>query len=210
MRKSILTTLLLGFFSVADPASAITMTFDSLTTEYTSGHYQESGFEFSIIGPLVSDPHFGNGLTIAGTLSWHDGPNHGLGALAKLTKTGGGLFDFGGFDLVENLNDDFPFVVISNLGHVLIVNDLGSFTVNWTGVSYVEFWIPGINYEVSIDNVVVSTKGFAAAVVAFADPVNTVPSNAVPSPNLLLSLIGMGISVWRNHYAKDGSKSEGA
>ena len=178
LKQVALAAVALGTCSVAAPASALTLNFDN---EYLgSGTYQESGFEFNIVlGSFGFDPHFGDGTYEAGTLNWHDSGFNGDGAVARLTKIGGGTFYFGGFDLVANTYGVFPFTVTSNLGNFLNVNSLGSVIANWTGVSYVDFGVPSINYEnIGIDNVVVDAA-------------------AVPTPALLPGLVGMGIAALR-------------
>ena len=177
LKQVALAAVALGTCSVAAPASALTLTFDN--AGYASGPYQESGFELNILlGNGGFDPHFGDGTGDSSTFNWHDSGNNGDGAVARLTKIGGGTFDFGGFDLVANYGV-FPFTVTSNLGALPNVDSLGSVIANWTGVSYVDFGVPSINYEsVGIDNVVVNAA-------------------AVPTPALLPGLVGMGIAALR-------------
>ena len=177
LKQVALAAVALGTCSVAAPASALTLTFDNAPTTYTDGAYQESGFEFNIVGSNVFLPHFGDGIYQPGTLNWHNDGDNGSGAVARLTKIGGGTFDFAGLDLVGS--SAFPFTVTSNLGNLLDVNSLGSVIANWTGVSYVDFGVPSAYYAyVGIDNVVADAA-------------------AVPTPALLPGLVGMGIAALR-------------
>jgi hypothetical protein len=105
-----------------------------------------------------------------------------------LTQVGGGVFDFGGFDLVANLANDFPFTVTSNLGNTLSVNSLGGAVANWTGVSSVFF---GASNSIGLPVAVANIDNVSV------NPTAAPSVSAVPTPALLPGLIGMGVVAWR-------------
>ena len=158
----------------ASPAEALNLTFDSAPNGYTTGaSYSESGYTFTQ-SPLGSIPHFGDGaFPRNGTLNWHNGGDNANGVIVRLTNDLGNNFDFSSFNLAGFSGS--PFKVSNNLGQFMNFTSTGNKSLNWTGVSWVDF---DVKHNAAIDNVYVD-------------------ASAVPTPALLPGLIGMGVTALR-------------